>query len=242
MKKSVVIQPVFATVLNEVIHAFQTEFSTELHSLYVYGSVAQGTAIAGKSDLDLCIIFHHPTDDLERKISEIQSYIMNLYPMFPKIDVDLGYLKDVLDPKNHQRWGAWIKFFCHFLAGEDLSIHFQDIQIDRSVIQAINQGYNQDIHSYFSALGIQEQTLQERINLKKSLIKRMIRLLPLTWNEIDTWPLNLTETLAQAIQKTPEQKTMFLYLIEELENPNALSTASLDQLQKIYSWIGTHLK
>ena len=75
MKKSVMIQPVFATVLNEVIHAFQTEFSTELHSLYVYGSVAQGTAIAGKSDLDLCIIFHHPTDDLEQKISEIQSYI-----------------------------------------------------------------------------------------------------------------------------------------------------------------------
>ena len=78
MKKSVMIQPVFATVLNEVIHAFQTEFSTELHSLYVYGSVAQGTAIAGKSDLDLCIIFYHPTDDLERKISEIQSYIIDL--------------------------------------------------------------------------------------------------------------------------------------------------------------------
>ena len=70
----------------------------------------------------------------------------------------------------------------------------------------------------------------------------MIRLLPLTWNEIDTWPLNLTETLAQAIQKMPDEKTMFLYLIEELENPNALSTASLDQLRKIYSWIGTHLK
>ena len=237
-----VIQPVFATVLNEVIHAFQTEFSKELHSLYVYGSVAQGTAIAGKSDLDLCVIFHHPADGLERKISNIQSYIMNLYPMFPKIDVDIGYLKDVLDPKNYKRWGAWIKFFCHFLAGKDLSIHFQDIQIDRSVIQVINQGYNQDIQGYFNALGIQEQTLQERINLKKSLIKRMIRLLPLTWNEIDTWPLNLTETLAQAIQKTPEQKTMFLYRIEELENPNALSTASLDQLQKIYSWIGTHLK
>ena len=63
----------------------------------------------------------------------------------------------------------------------------------------------------------------------------MIRLLPLTWNDIVIWPLNLNETLAQAMQKTPEQKTMFLYLIEELENPNALSTALLDQLQKIYS-------
>ncbi len=114
MKKPVVIQPVFATVLNEVIHAFQTEFSTELHSLYVYGSVAQGTAIAGKSDLDLCVIFHHPADGLGRQISEIQSYIMNLYPIFSKIDVDAGYLKDVLDPKNHKRWGSMDQILLSF--------------------------------------------------------------------------------------------------------------------------------
>lgn len=115
MMKSMVIQPVFATALDEVIHVFQTEFPIELHSLYVYGSVAQGTAIAGKSDLDLCVVFYYPADDLERKISEIQSYIMNLYPMFPKIDVDIGYLKDVLDPKNQKRWGHGSNSFVIFL-------------------------------------------------------------------------------------------------------------------------------
>ncbi len=242
MMKSMVIQPVFATVLDEIIHTFRTEFPIELHSLYVYGSVAQGTAIVGKSDLDLCVVFYSPADDLERKISEIQSHTMSLYPMFPKIDVDIGFLDDVLDQKNQKRWGAWIKFFCHFLAGEDLSINFRDIQIDRSVIQAINQRYDQDIQSYFSALEIHDQTLQERINLKKSLIKRMIRLLPLTWNDIVIWPLNLNETLAQAMQNYPEHKVMFQYLLEELENPYDVNTTSFDQLRKIYSWINTHLK
>ncbi len=237
-----VIQPVFATVLDEIIHVFQTEFPIELHSLYVYGSVAQGTAVVEKSDLDLCVVFHSPADDLERKISEIQSHIMSVYPMFPKIDVDIGFLEDVLDQKNYKRWGAWIKFFCHFLAGEDLSAHFKDIQIDRSVVQAINQGYDQDIQGYFSALEIHDQTLQERINSKKSLIKRMIRLVPLTWNEIETWPLNLNETLAQAMQNDPEHKVIFQYLLEELENLQDVHTASLDQLRKIYSWINTHLK
>lgn len=240
MMKSMVIQPVFVAILDEVVDVFRTKFPIELHSLYVYGSVAQGTAIVGKSDLDLCVVFDSPVDDLEWKISEIQSHIMNLYPMFPKIDVDIGFLDDVLYPKNHKRWGAWIKFFCHFIDGEDLSIHFNDIQIDRSVVQAINQGYDQDIQGYFSTLMIHDQTLQERINLKKSLIKRMIRLLPLTWNEIVAWPLNLNGTLVQAIHNDPEQKPMFEYLIEELENSHDVNTASLDQLRTIYSWINMH--
>ncbi|NNP73980.1 nucleotidyltransferase [Acinetobacter defluvii] len=242
MTNSIVIESAFSTILNQVIHIFRTKFPIELHSLYVYGSVAQGTAIVGTSDLDLCVVFHYQVDDLEMKISDIQSYIMSVSPMFSKIDIDIGFLDDVLDPKNQKRWGAWIKFFCHFIDGEDLSIHFKDIQIDRSVIQAINQGYDQDIQSYFSALEIHDQTLQERINLKKSLIKRMIRLVPLSWSEIETWPLNLNETLAQAMQNDPEHKVMFQYLLEELENPNDVNTTSLDRLREIYAWIYIHLK
>lgn len=110
------------------------------------------------------------------------------------------------------------------------------------MIQAINQGYDQDIQGYFSALEIHDQTLQERINLKKSLIKRMIHLVPLTWNEIVVWPLNLNETLVQAIRNDPEQKEMFQYLIEELENPQDVNIASLDRLREIYAWIYTHVK
>ncbi|WP_323809365.1 hypothetical protein [Acinetobacter defluvii] len=70
----------------------------------------------------------------------------------------------------------------------------------------------------------------------------MIRLVPLTWSEIETWPLNLNETLAQAMQNYPEHTLMFQYLLEELENPNDVNTISLDRLREIYAWIYIHLK
>ncbi|MDN5432299.1 MAG: nucleotidyltransferase domain-containing protein, partial [Acinetobacter sp.] len=51
------IQKAFEPVLENVINHFSRSFVEDLHSIYVYGSVAQGIAIIGQSDLDLCVVF-----------------------------------------------------------------------------------------------------------------------------------------------------------------------------------------
>lgn len=236
------IQSEFEPVLMQVINVFCTEFPTELHSVYVYGSVAKGTAVIGQSDLDLCVVFVQPVDDVERKISQIKSDIMALTSFFSKVDVDIGVLQDVLNENNRKSWGAWIKFFCHPLYGDNLSRQFENVEIDRSVILAINQGYDQEIQHYFEMLATTRFDLQDSVNLKKSVLKRIIRLLPLTWLEIEQWPVNLDNTVLQALQKYPEQKPMFEYLLKELENPDVLSCDSLDQVQEIYLWVCRHIK
>ncbi|CAM9215761.1 nucleotidyltransferase family protein [Acinetobacter bereziniae] len=236
------IQSEFELVLMQVINVFCSEFPTELHSVYVYGSVAKGTAVIGQSDLDLCVVFVQPVDDVERKISQIKSDIMALTGFFSKIDVDIGVLQDVLNENNRKSWGAWIKFFCHPLYGEDLSKQFENVEIDRSVILAINQGYDQEIQHYFEMLATTRLDLQDSVNLKKSVLKRIIRLLPLTWLEIEQWPVNLDNTVLQALQKYPEQKPMFEYLLKELENPDVLSRDCLDQVREIYLWVCRHIK
>lgn len=236
------IQSEFEPVLVQVINAFCTEFPTELHSVYVYGSVAKGTAVIGQSDLDLCVIFVQPVYEVERKISQIKSDIMALTGFFSKVDVDIGVLQDVLNENNRKSWGAWIKFFCHLVYGEDLSKQFENVEIDRSVIQAINQGYDQEIQHYFDMLMTAQLSVKDSTNLKKSVLKRIIRLLPLTWLEIEQWPVNLENTVLQAIQNYPEQKPMFQYLLKELENPDVLSRDYLDQVQEIYLWVCRHIK
>ncbi|WP_151811007.1 nucleotidyltransferase family protein [Acinetobacter bereziniae] len=236
------IQSEFEPVLVQVINAFCTEFPTELHSVYVYGSVAKGTAVIGQSDLDLCVIFVQPVYEVERKISQIKSDIMALTGFFSKVDVDIGVLQDVLNENNRKSWGAWIKFFCHPVYGEDLSKQFENVEIDRSVIQAINQGYDQEIQHYFDMLMTAQLSVKDSTNLKKSVLKRIIRLLPLTSLEIEQWPVNLENTVLQAIQNYPEQKPMFEYLLKELENTDVLSRDYLDQVQEIYLWVCRHIK
>lgn len=156
------------------------------------------------------MVFKHEIANLGQKIAEIKVKLITRYPFIPKIDVDVGYFKDVLHEQNRNRWGAWIKYFCVNIYGRDLTCFFQDIEIDRHVIRAINDGYHEEIHTYFELLEIEDKSQAELLNLKKSLIKRMIRLLPLTMRHIEEWPLGLNDTIDQTIQVSAKRSTIFL--------------------------------
>ena len=235
------IQKEYQSILKDIVSVFTAEFATALDSLYVYGSVAKGNAVVGQSDLDICVVFKHEITNLDQKIAEIKQSLIIRYSYIPKIDVDIGYLKEVLDEKNKKRWGAWLKFFCTNIYGRDLTYFFQEITIDREVIQAINQGYDEEIHTYFELLEIKDKPQAELLNLKKSLIKRMIRLLPLTLNEIGEWPLSLNDTIEQTMQAYPQQKQHLYFLLQELDNPVLMDENSLNRFIELYSWIKARL-
>lgn len=239
--KNTIIQKAFKPVLVELIQVSKLTFAQELHSIYIYGSVAQGTARAGISDLDICIIFNHQKDNQEQLIVEIQQQLLEKYDFLPKIDFDLGYIHDVLLIENKTYWGAWIKFFCTQVYGEDLSTYFKDVEINAEVIQSINSGYEKEISQYFYILKHSKKSKLELLNNKKSLIKRMIRLLPLTLTHVEAWPLGLDETIQQAITGHPEQKNDFLYLSQQLDNKALADSILLKNLQDIYYWIEDHI-
>lgn len=235
------IEKEYQSILKDVVSVFTAEFTTALDSLYVYGSVAKGKAVVGQSDLDICVVFKHEITNLDQKIAEIKVKLITRYPFIPKIDVDVGYLKDVLDEKNKKRWGAWLKFFCTNIYGRDLTHFFQEIMIDREAIRAINQGYDEEIHTYFVLLEIKDKPQAELLNLKKSLIKRMIRLLPLTMRHIEEWPLALNDTIDQTVQVYPQQKDRLYFLLQELDKPTLTNVISLNRLRETYVWIEAHL-
>ena len=235
------IQKAYQPILKDLISVFAREFTIELDSLYIYGSIAKGKAVVGQSDLDICVVFKHEITNLDQKIAEIKVKLITRYPFIPKIDVDVGYLKDVLDEKNKKRWGAWVKFFCTNIYGRDLTHFFQEITIDREVIQAINQGYDEEIQTYLALLNLNQGAEKEMLHLKKSLIKRVIRLLPLTLNEIDGWPLSLNDTIDQTIQVYLQQKDRLYFLLQELDKPTLTNVISLNRLRETYVWIEAHL-
>ncbi|MDH0562312.1 nucleotidyltransferase domain-containing protein [Acinetobacter courvalinii] len=235
------IQKEYQSILKDVVSVFSAEFATALDSLYVYGSVAKGNAVIAQSDLDICVVFKHDIQSLDLKIAEIKRSLIVRYPYIPKIDVDIGYLKEVLDEKNKKRWGAWLKFFCTNIYGRDLTHFFQEITIDREVIRAINQGYGEEIQTYFELLEIKDKPQAELLNLKTSLIKRMIRLLPLTMRHIEEWPLALNDTIDQTVQVYPQQKDQLYFLLQELDKPTLTNVISLNRLRETYVWIEAHL-
>lgn len=50
-------QPEFQNVIQDAVQSLCTALPGILHSIYVYGSVAEGRAVLGRSDLDLTLGF-----------------------------------------------------------------------------------------------------------------------------------------------------------------------------------------
>ena len=173
------IQPMFRPVLDAVIRLLREEFAEALHSVYVYGSVGRGTAVAGRSDLDVTVIVKREVDvDVLKRRTML---LLQEHPEVIKIDYDIGLLDTVLEPTNHVEWGFWLRHMCACVDGTDLSHRFPYMKPDERISRALNR----DLFDQLREARVKLKTRCMTGNEKRSLVKRMIRGAYLTINVDD---------------------------------------------------------
>ncbi|MCE9840868.1 hypothetical protein GWJ01_06850 [Proteus sp. G2618] len=115
-------QTLFQPVITDVAEHLSQLLKENLHSIYVYGSVANGCAIAEKSDLDICLILKNKIDKFEnQQLDKTRVMLGTLYPIVSKIDFDIGVLSKVLAPNNLYSWGYWLKHHCRCIFSDELT-------------------------------------------------------------------------------------------------------------------------
>lgn len=207
------IQPIVDNIIKQLIAELP-----KLHSLYLYGSAASGTAVLGKSDIDLSVIITEPlTDHQQARLEHIQQTLTAQYSAISKIDFDLGMLNEVLSTAEFYRWGFWLKHCCQCVYGDDLSLRFPLYQPSQQIAVLLNQGYPQlvanDLHK------LQETTVALTLNqLKNQICKRLIRashtIRPL---EEQRWPYQLEDYLLLFSQWRPHQIKELTYFYDLLK-------------------------
>lgn len=163
------IQVMYRPVIDEVIGLLKKQFGEVLHSVYVYGSIGRGTAVAGKSDLDLTVIVKETVhiDALREETEDL----LERHPEIIKVDYDIGILDTVLSPENLYEWGFWIRHVCSCIDGFDLSDQFPDMKPDVRISRALNRDLSVQLRMAHEKLEAGEMTRMG----KRSLVKRMIR-------------------------------------------------------------------
>jgi len=107
----------------------------------LYGSVPRGTAVVGRSDLDVSIILNTPINPKEKRVFQrLSEIIPKAYPQVSKLDIDPGFLSEVLQPQEKFHWQFWLKHCCCCIWGNDLSIDFTRYKPSREIAQALNGG------------------------------------------------------------------------------------------------------
>jgi len=122
--KVTLISPRFKILLQATLTQLQARFA-DLHSVYLYGSIARGEAVPYRSDLDISVIFEHPVTEAHRqKLDTLAQKIAQDHPVITKVDFDPGGLAEVLQATEHYRWHFWLRHCCCCIWGNDLGAQF----------------------------------------------------------------------------------------------------------------------
>lgn len=238
LPKRIEIQPAYSEVVKSVVTKLTLSFPELVHSLYVYGSVAEGRAEAGRSDLDMTVILTHKANQADsEELETVQSMLEKANPLISKIDFDYGHLEQVLDPENLLSWGYWLKHHCRCVYGEDLSCRFQAFKPSKAIALAVNGDFLQVLDS----LLIQMKTssdVHKKLHLQRSAARKLIRATNILRSEGDKdWPFSLEEHRYRFNARYPGLAKEMDYLLKMSNQPAGSVSVFENRLLDFARWL-----
>lgn len=227
-------QPVIAQVSEKLI----SRLGKRLHSLYLYGSVAQGTAHYGISDLDVCIVLSEPINASTRhQLSDMALDIALGEPAVSKIDFDIGDIAEILALENKNSWGYWLKHHCRCIYGDDLAQRFALFRPSRAIAIAVNGDFPVVLHHYIDQL-TQVTERNEQKKIQRAAARKLIRSTNLLRSDREKeWPETLDEYASRLIIRYPQKKSQIDYFLGESIHPSDEAACFIHHLRLFMAWL-----
>lgn len=171
-------QPEFETLVKDSLNLILESFADDqVHSIYLYGSIARATAKVGTSDLDLLVVFHHEHhDDRKKKVADIELYLTKAFAGTVRdAGIAMANLDEIFEQGNQIGWGCFLKHMCSCLYGDDLGKHFPQFKPSKSVIFGLNNDLSQDVQAFTRG---EKLNPRRRMALARKIIRASIGLLP----------------------------------------------------------------
>lgn len=231
-------QPEFIPLLSAVPELLRQSLTSNLHSVYVYGSVAETSALPGRSDLDICLILFHPLNAAEQ--AQLKATVSSLtleHDVVSKIDVDMGTLNEVLAPQNLFSWGYWLRHHCRLLYGVDLSAGFADFTPSKEIALAVNGDYESVLVDYMKRIEA-ANCPAELFALKKSAAKKLIRTTNILRERNDRdWPYSLHDHVKKFITVYPQHREFMDYFLKQSHLPCDEKKEFVARLAWFVTWL-----
>ena len=196
------IAPEFQEVVTAVIDSLLSDLPNQIDGIYLYGSVPRGSAVVGRSDLDVSIVLNTSIGKKEKRVFQrLSDCIPKAYPQISKLDIDPGFLSEVLQPQERFHWQFWLKHCCCCIWGNDLSIDFPRYKPSREIAQALNG----DLSTFLDQMSPAFKTMTDA-DVAKLIGKKLVRAAYYFVAEKDgSWHTNLSQCTAVAKRYYPEQ-------------------------------------
>jgi len=216
-------------------------------SAYLYGSVARGDAVLGRSDVDVVLVLAgKPTVQDDIDIEAARRALETRHPEVSKVDFDVGFLEEVLAPENLHRWGFWLKHHCRCIYGYDLAGGIDPFLPSRRIARAVNGDFSYMLDGYAHRIGTESDPVtiaRFAREASRKLIRATNMLRPVA---SDFWPESLEDHITLFVKTYPQmaQHAAFFHSFAAPsgdEPPQVVTTDFVDRLRAFSAWMQQEL-
>lgn len=232
------LQPAFQPVVDDLCAAVRGPLADLIDSAYLYGSVARGDAVVGRSDLDAVLLLVAPpaAAQLER-IESARLALQQRHAAVTKVDFDLGSLVEALSAAQLESWGFWLKHHCRCIAGPDRALALPLQRPSRSIARAVNGDFPEVLSDYARRIAAPGEGAQLRVLMRQAARKALRATNVLRPEDATSWPESIADHVRQFTASFPEQHDEILFLAAQHEQPRADPQEFAHRLMRFAHWM-----
>lgn len=200
-------QQEYQRIIKELVQAFEGELKGNLHSIYLYGSVARKCAVPGTSNIDLVVVTHRPTNErFKTLLSTIKWRFKKAYPFVTELSMRFPLATEVLDIENVITWGFMLKHCCVCIYGDDLATRYGDFEPSWEIGKFWNMDVSDWVSHYRKKIAQttnKEELIKHQITIAKKLLRASYSLI---MHKDKGWYDNPSECGARFLKYYPEKQ------------------------------------
>lgn len=230
------IDPAFMPCIQESVKRLQEWFDHELHSVYLYGSVARGDAVIAKSDLDLIAMFYgNLSSDQLTELKKIAGELSERYRAFVReVGVAVAYYDYTMDPANYYE-NAFLKELCVCVYGDDVGEGFGPYKLTPEIAIRFNGDISEVLQRTLSKLETASDKEWRTIiqNFSRKLIRTYYSMVMV---RSQVWTTRLSEQAAVFMNYFPEKEHIVCTLIHWTDEPPMDRKTVLELFKREGEW------
>ncbi|MBB6482740.1 nucleotidyltransferase domain-containing protein [Spirochaeta isovalerica] len=207
----------FQPLIDTFIESIQ-KHASEIHSIYMCGSIPKGTAVPYESDADFTVVLkRNPTEFEKNSILNLTVETQNKFNIVTKIDVPICTVQDVLS--NPYDWGFWVKIVSICIFGPDLSNQVPNLYPSPELQKTYFVAAEEQIPGSIN-IALTETDDSVRMSVQKKSIKKIIRAVYSLYFQIEeSWTEDINEFISTIERQIPKGNKSITELIQSYHQP-----------------------
>lgn len=153
----------FRPLVERVDAALRQAFGNRLHSSYLYGSVPRGTAVVGRSDLDVSVVLHDQPTTADRQTAAGIAADLDDRSIADEIGIIVDSRADIVSADQRYDEAFHISCLCTPLWGPDLAAELPDQYPTRDLAAGIGRAAPEAFQRLGGLLRDQTQARPDRV-------------------------------------------------------------------------------